>query len=245
MEKEKESIIDVDFTTKKEFIPRLMGFFINPIIISLLIVLLAAGALFLIISVTRPPDVPAKEKAIGDLVDPKAIVEVYEDLQCPVCQSFQPTFEQLMDKYKDQKVKFVFRHFPISRIHPHAEDSAEASEYANENGKFWEFQKMLYASLGNDYNANPSDLNPPTLTRDNLVKMGESLGLNGAEMRAKIDSGAYRSRISAELDEGTKRGVTGTPTIYINNKEFIVDANAGVYRDANSISKVIDVQLAQ
>ena len=98
---------------------------------------------------TEQPKVPMKISADDDPVmgDPDAPITIIEfsDFQCPFCEKFHPTSQQVLQEYGDD-VRWVYRHFPLDSIHPRARPSAMASECADEQGKFWEFANTLFAN---------------------------------------------------------------------------------------------------
>src|SRR5690606_29220292 len=78
-------------------------------------------------------------------LDAKVTVVEFGDMQCPACASAHPVVKQIINEYGDNPdFNFVFRHFPLSSIHPHAQISAEAVEAAGDQGKFWEMHDLLF-----------------------------------------------------------------------------------------------------
>jgi len=140
----------------------------------------------------------------GDKSAPVTIVE-YSDFQCPFCARFHPTLQQIMKDYAG-KVRWVYRYFPLSSIHPYAEKSAEAAECANEQGKFWEMADVFF-STQDTWAQSATGLDAKTL--ENLAKQA------GVKDLKKFDdcaaSGKYASLVAAEEQTGEQAGVTGTP----------------------------------
>lgn len=120
----------------------------------------------------------------------------YSDFQCPFCDKFHPTMQQLMREY-DGKVKWVLRHYPLS-FHPQAVPSANASECAGEQGKFWEYADKLFE-------------NQATLGDDLYKKLAGDLGLNKSKFESCYSAKKYQAHITADQAGGTAAGVTGTP----------------------------------
>jgi protein-disulfide isomerase len=89
------------------------------------------------------PNIVAQDDWVKGNKDSKVIVVEYSDFQCPACAAYFPMVEQVMDEYKD-KVAFVYRHFPLTSIHPHAEPMARAAEAAGKQGKFWEMYELIF-----------------------------------------------------------------------------------------------------
>lgn len=147
--------------------------------------------------------VSATDHIRGDKGAQVTLVE-YSDFQCPYCQRFHPTMVQLMNEYKG-KVRWVYRHFPLS-FHPNALPAANASECANEQGKFWEFADELFANQSSESDAFYSQT---------AVK----LGLNKAKFDSCYSAKKYQSVITADQASGNAAGITGTPGTIIIGKD--------------------------
>jgi protein-disulfide isomerase len=155
---------------------------------------------------------------------PVTIVE-FADFQCPYCQDVEKTVKAVMERYQG-KVKLGFRDFPLRQIHPQAQPAAEASRCAGEQGKFWEYHDLLYASQ--------SRLDPTGLA-DNA----RAAGLDVDRFGACQASGKFRSQIESDLQSGTAAGTTGTPAFYING--VLLSGSQPV----SAFEKIIDSELAQ
>lgn len=133
----------------------------------------------------------------GDKNAPVTLVE-YSDFQCPYCQAFHPTMEQLMNDpaYKG-KVRWVYRHYPLS-FHPQATPSANAAECAAEQGKFWEFADALFAGQNQ-------------LSDAFYGQLADQFKLNRKKFDDCYASKKYATRITADQTGGSVAGVTGTP----------------------------------
>ncbi|MBI2642665.1 MAG: DsbA family protein [Candidatus Wildermuthbacteria bacterium] len=132
----------------------------------------------------------------------------FSDLECPFCKAFHPTAQQALDEYGD-KIRWVYKHFPLDNIHPKADKEAEAAECAGElggNDKFWEYVDRVFE-------ATPSNNGlDPVL----LPQMAQDLGLDRTKFEACLNSGKYASRVEADYQQGLKAGVTGTPGSFLN-----------------------------
>jgi protein-disulfide isomerase len=139
--------------------------------------------------------------------DARVIVIEYSDFQCPYCGTFaRDTFSAIDDGYiKPGKVRYVYRHFPLSEAHPKAFRAAEAAECANQQGKFWQMHTRLFA--------NQQALDPPDLTTH-----AEAVGLE-KEAFQKCMNGGAQAKIKRDFNEGLKAGVEGTPTFLIGPLE--------------------------
>lgn len=139
----------------------------------------------------------------GNVDAPVTIVE-YSDFQCPFCARFHPTVKQILENYPD-KVRWVYKHFPLASIHPEATPAAEASECAAEQGKFWEFADGLFD-------------NQSRLSKSFYSDLAEDLGLNTSQFDECVSSRKYQDLVQANLDEGADVGVRGTPGSFVNGE---------------------------
>lgn len=156
----------------------------------------------------------------------------YGDYQCPYCQDYAPTVKAIIDQYSD-RVKFQFRHFPITERHPNAFAAARAAEAASLQGKFWQMHDTLYDASNNAVWTAASD---PT---SNFETYASQIGLNVAQFQTDFKSSRVNDIINADMSEGNRIGVSGTPTFFINGKKVEI-AN-----DLKTFQKIIDNALAQ
>lgn len=136
---------------------------------------------------------------------PNASVVVVEfaDLQCPACKGAHELITgPLLEKYGN-RIRFEFKHFPLSAIHIHAMEAAMAAECAADQGKFWEFIDIDYT-------------NQEKLSSSELRVWGKELGLDEALFDRCIASGIKKKTVLADYAEGEKKGVNSTPTFFIN-----------------------------
>lgn len=154
-------------------------------------------------SLTIPPD--AARDHIRGVADPAVaavtLVE-YGDYECPHCGRAHPIVEQLLADLPG-KLCFIYRHFPLAKMHPHARPAAEAAEAAGAQGKFWEMHEMLFA-------------HQEALERDDLLSYGREIGLDVARFRSELADRIYGPRVQEDLASGIRSGVNGTPTFFIN-----------------------------
>ncbi len=133
---------------------------------------------------------------------PITIIE-FSDYQCPFCARFRKqTYDRLKEEYGD-KIRFVYRDFPLVQIHPEAVPAAIAAHCAGEQGKYWEYHDLLFLG-GRD------------LGRDTYVAYADELGLDIDEFSRCIDEERYLDEIQKDFDDGVAAGVRGTPTFFIN-----------------------------
>jgi protein-disulfide isomerase len=136
--------------------------------------------------------------------DARVTVVEFSDYQCPFCGRYvRETFPQIDEAYiKTGKVKYVFRDFPLERIHPEAAKAAEAARCASESGKYWEMHDRLFA-------------HQKTLGTKDLPQHAQALGVNGPAFEQCLDSGKYAAKVRQALNEGRLAGVRATPTFFI------------------------------
>jgi protein-disulfide isomerase len=139
----------------------------------------------------------------GVATAPVTVVE-YSDFQCPFCQRVMPTLAALRTKYGD-KMRLVWKDFPLTQIHPQAFVAAQAGNCAREQGKFWEYHDRLFA-------------NQQALQPEFLKKYAAEVGLDAGTFNACLDSSKYEARVQESLGTGTRLGITSTPTVYVNGR---------------------------
>jgi protein-disulfide isomerase len=154
-------------------------------------------------------DAVVLEKSLG-AADAPVVVAEYADFQCPYCKEFALGPEQQLRKdYVDQgRVRLVFRHFPF--IGNESTWASEASECANEQGRFWDYHDKLFEEQGGE--------NQGAFSQDNLKRFAAELGLDTQKFNECLDSGKYESQVQAAFNEARRRGVNSTPTILVNGK---------------------------
>lgn len=149
----------------------------------------------------------------------KVTIIEFSDYQCPFCRSFwRNTLEQIKTEYinSGKSVKFVYRDFPLSQIHPLAQKYAEAAECAGDQGKYWEMHDKIFQEqdkLGQGTIG--------TYTVDDIKKWARELGLNGSEFNQCLDSGKHAEEVKKDFDDGVAAGVNGTPTFFINGQVLV------------------------
>jgi protein-disulfide isomerase len=164
-----------------------------------------------------PPDTNfgAEEFAVaGDPDAPVTIVE-FSDYQCPFCQRFfQETKAQLDKQYvQTGKVRFIYKDFPIDQIHAQARTAAQAAECAGAQGSYWEMHDLLFEKKDEWENqANAVDI---------FKEMARELGIDSDRFDACLDDGVYADEVQADVEEGQRAGVTGTPTFFINGRKLV------------------------
>ena len=143
--------------------------------------------------VQGPPDAPA------------TLVQ-YGDYECPYCGAAYPIIKKVQAAM-GERLRFVFRNFPISTSHPHAEEAAEAAEAADSQGRFWQMHDLLYE-------------NQRHLRDEDLRAYAEQLGLDVELFEKELAEHVHAERVHEDFMGGVRSGVNGTPTFYINGVRF-------------------------
>jgi protein-disulfide isomerase len=154
----------------------------------------------LILSVTSDRD-----HIQGSSTAPVRLVE-YGDYECPSCGQAYPIIKEVQ-KHLGDKLQFVFRNFPLTEMHPHAQHAAEAAEAAAVQNRFWEMHDYLYE-------------HQQALDDKYLEKYADNLGLNLAKFNIDMSSHVHAGRIREDFLSGVRSGVNGTPTFYINEVRY-------------------------
>ena len=191
---------------------------------------------------TENPTADAKVQSIpvsgapvlGDKNAPVTIVE-FSDFQCPYCSKGKTTLDSLVDKYVTPgKVKIIFKDFPLS-FHANAQAAAEAARAAGEQGKFWEMYNKIFD--------NQAAWSSATDAKTIFEGYATDIGLDTAKWEASYDSSKFKDAIAKDQADGTKIGVTGTPTFFIGNDKDGYTPIVGAY-PAEAFQTIIDGLLA-
>ena len=126
----------------------------------------------------------------------------YGDYECPYCGAAYPIVKQVQAQMGD-RLRFVFRNFPISTSHPHAEQAAEAAEAADAQGRFWEMHDHLYE---HQRHLEPGDLRG----------YASELGLDVDRFEDELARHVHADRVRDDFMSGVHSGVNGTPSFYVN-----------------------------
>ena len=155
---------------------------------------------------------------------PVTIVE-FSDFHCPFCRNVVATVKELMKQYEG-RVKWVYRDFPIASLHPRASKAAEAARCAGERGKFWEYHDLLFEHQAQ---ATPED----------FKRFAEQLTLDPKSFGQCLDSAKHQAAVEADIQDGARLGVTGTPTFFINGR-ILVGA-----QPLENFRRVVEAELRQ
>lgn len=164
-------------------------------------------------------EVSADDDAFLGPAKAKVTIIEFSDFQCPFCRSFwRETLGQIKNEYIDsgKSVKFVYRDFPLSSIHPLAQKYAEAAECADDQNKYWEMHDKIFEEQ--------DKLGQGTISAygvNDIKKWAEELGLNDSEFNQCLDSGKYAAEVKKDFEDGSRAGANGTPTIFINGQVVV------------------------
>jgi protein-disulfide isomerase len=148
-------------------------------------------------------DAPTKGAATAKI----ALIE-YSDFECPFCgQHANTSYREIQKQFVDTgKIRYVFRHLPLEKLHPRARQAAQAAECARDENRFWEFHDLLFE-------------NQKTLSSADLEKYASALNLNTSEFKACLTSEKTAQRIDDSLAEAASLSLTGTPAFLIGQIE--------------------------
>ncbi len=141
----------------------------------------------------------------GPVNAPIELIE-YADYQCPYCRKAYYIVKDIQKKFGN-KVKFVFRNFPLTELHPHALHAAIAAEIAASDGKFWEMHDLLFE-------------NQNALDDYYLLEYARKLGINAAEFETDFGKDRFYQKVKDDYDSGLENKVEGTPTFFVNGEAF-------------------------
>lgn len=140
----------------------------------------------------------------GRATAPATLVE-YGDYECPYCAQAHPLIKAVQQAMGDH-LRFVFRNFPLTELHPHALSAARFAEAAGEAGRFWSAHDLLFE-------------HPQALDEDGLAAAARRLGMEEALFRQALQ-GRFDARIEADFEGGIRSGVNGTPSLFVNGLRY-------------------------
>ncbi len=147
------------------------------------------------------PVLPTRDHIRGPVNAPLTLLE-YGDYECPYCGAAHPVVQEVRRLLGNQ-LRFVYRHFPLTNVHAHAEPAAEAAEAAGAQERFWPMHDMLFE-------------HQDALEADDLAAYAEALGLDVPRFVTELADGIYRPRVREDFLSGVRSGVNGTPSFYVN-----------------------------
>jgi protein-disulfide isomerase len=149
--------------------------------------------------------VGSRDHTQGPATAPVTLVE-YGDYECPYCGQAYPIVKELQQRMGDT-MRFVFRNFPLTEIHPHAGLAAQAAEAAGDQGHFWPMHDLLFE-------------HQRALDLAHLARYGNQLGMDPVALGEALERGAFEARVEEDFLSGVRSGVNGTPTFFINGTRY-------------------------
>jgi protein-disulfide isomerase len=143
--------------------------------------------------------------------DAQVMLVEYGDFQCPYCGRAHAALTKLMQQH-DGKVALVYRHLPLTDLHPFAQKAAEAAEAAAGQGKFWEMHDALFENQG-------------MLDEDTLPAVAANLGMDAGRFASELDEDKHSARVQADVKQAHALGASGTPTFFINGQRYHGDSD--------------------
>ena len=154
-----------------------------------------------LVDLYEPVD-PEHDHVRGDDEAPVTLVE-YGDFECPFCGRAEPVVRELLADFGD--LRYVWRHLPLSDVHPHAQLAAEAAEAAAAQGAFWEMHDLLLE-------------HQDALRAVDLIGYASQLGLDGERFAEELRKHVQAGRVAEDVDSADLSGVSGTPTFFVNGR---------------------------
>jgi len=141
------------------------------------------------------------DHAQGPANAPVTLVE-YGDFECPHCRQAYPIVKEVRSRL-GSRLRFVFRNFPLTKLHEHAEHAAEVAEAAGAQSRFWEMHDRLFERQF-------------ALEDEHLIEYAAELGLDAARVARELEAHTYKARVREDFMGGVRSGVNGTPTFFVN-----------------------------
>lgn len=149
--------------------------------------------------------VTEKDHIRGNIDAPITLLE-YGDYECPYCGLAHPIVQDVLEGFNGQ-LRFAFRHFPLTQVHPYAEAAAETTEFAGSHNRFWEMHDLLFQ-------------NQRHFSMALFIELAEALGLSRQELERTLINQTYENKIRNDFLSGVRSGVNGTPTFFINKERY-------------------------
>jgi protein-disulfide isomerase len=149
----------------------------------------------------------------------------YGDYECPHCGASYPVVEAVLGHF-GERLRLVYRHFPLSEIHPHAQTAAEVAEFAGAHNKFWAIHGLIFE-------------NQDRLSTPFLLRLAWALGLSQTSLQEALQRRVHAAKVKADFIGGVRRGVNGTPTFFLDGRRYEGP------NDFAALVAVIDTRLAE
>lgn len=166
-------------------------------------------------------------------VNAKVTVVEYADFQCPSCKAFEPIVTSVEAKYAD-RVKFVYRYFPLTQIHQNAMLSAIAAEAAGKQNKFWELKKVMFEKQEEWANSLDAEAK--------ILGYAATLGIDVNKMKTDMATAEIKTRVERDMKEAVSIGLQGTPSFIINGQRI---TDLSKIASVEAFSAYLDAELAK
>jgi protein-disulfide isomerase len=163
----------------------------------------------------------------------KVTVVEYADFQCPSCKAFEPIVTSVEAKYAD-RVKFVYRYFPLTQIHQNAMLSAIAAEAAGKQNKFWELKKVMFEKQEEWANSLDAEAK--------ILGYAATLGIDVNKMKTDMATAEIKTRVERDMKEAVSIGLQGTPSFIINGQRI---TDLSKIASVEAFSAYLDAELAK
>ncbi|MFD1520845.1 DsbA family protein [Pseudonocardia yunnanensis] len=157
------------------------------------------------VTITLDPRIGNYDHLQGVLGAELSLLE-YGDFECPYCRKAAPVIEEVRERLGTRLV-FAFRHFPLAELHPYALSAAVASEAAALKGQFWPMHDKLFSG------------DEPALRQEDLRRYAEELGIPPEKVVWPATQ-FVEDRVEADFNSGVRSGVRGTPTLFVNGRQY-------------------------
>jgi len=151
------------------------------------------------------PPLGSRNHTVGPDEAPVTLVE-YGDFECPHCGRAYPIVKSVQRSLGDE-LRFAYRHFPLVKVHPHAEHAAEIAEAAGQHSKFWPMHDLLFQ-------------NQTALEDEALIAYAETLDIDPVWAARALAQGLFGDKVREDFASGVRSGVNGTPTFFINGVRY-------------------------
>lgn len=158
------------------------------------------------------PVVNSNDHILGNTEAGIELVE-YGDYQCPYCGLAYPIIKEIKKDF-GKNIKFVFRNFPLTKVHPQALAAAIATEAAGLQNKFWEMHDLIFE-------------NQKELQREQILRFAKAVGLNMEQFKKDIEQKDLADKVEMDFESGIRSGVNRTPSFFINGEKYEGDWDGG------------------
>jgi len=193
-----------------------------PLILTIVftLVLMVVGIVVLSKTSTKPLSPDEKEQRlvrsdshVKGKIDSKVTIVEFSDFECPACGKYYPEFNKIEQNYQN-RVRIIYRHFPLTSIHPLAQKAAEASEAAGAQDKFWEYNSILF-----EKQAEWSSLSKDQALAK-FIEFAQQIDIKDLnKFETELKNGTYTDRVNEDANDAKALDIPGTPTVFLNGEQ--------------------------